>query len=55
MLRFLLSLFRRRQVIVVHTYSVKRTDLQLTRDLKHAELARECGKRWKTTGDRLNG
>lgn len=45
--QFLLSLFRRRQVVVVHTYSVKRTDLAQLRDLKHVELARELGRTWK--------
>jgi len=47
MIRFLLSLFRRRPIVVVQTYSVKRTDLQLTRDLKHVELAKELGRTWK--------
>ena len=43
----LLSAFFRPAPVVVHTYSVKRTDLQLTRDLKHVELAKELGRTWK--------
>lgn len=52
MIRFILSIFRRRRPVVVNHYHVRTTDLQRRRDLKHAEMARQIGFPWK---DRLNG
>lgn len=46
MIRLLLSLFRRRSVVVT-TYKVKKSDLSQLRLKKCRQLARELGMEWE--------
>lgn len=44
MLKYLKALFRRKPVIVVNAYTVRKTDLQKLREEKHKQLAREMAR-----------